>query len=502
MHASRVRLVLTVAVAAAAVAVGSLWGASVAGAATSPAPKLALGESTFWQGPFAASARVPDPSLCGLLGRCWSWNVDVAPGSPRLRVAIGTLDATNDYLLQLFDPSGNLVSSDETTTSTLGLFTSHRYAVEVFAPDPAPGVWQVRVVPVNVTSGDFRARAKLEGETAAAASVVHGAAKCKKKRKKHGRHHKRKPCKRKKRKHGARGVPKAETGSGPLLPNLEIDPPWDLTFKAPLPSIPPGPTHLSSVATTLGLHHVDGSLGGLNPSSCSPDESVDDPSATHCLRFSTGVPNFGAGPFTILGTIDPTDPVNGFVSGPLDQRITNADGTHTDVPAGSYEFHPVHFHFHVTHLAEFRLLKINGDDPSAPPTEAAKGLKEGFCLENVKMASFDQFIQGVPNPDGDCLPQPQGTDLSFTEEITQGWEDVYDWETPGQYIDFGDNPNGLYMIQMKINLDGQFHETNLHDDVGYTYFRVDGNDIHVIERGRGSSPWDPGKVVLDPVQTW
>jgi hypothetical protein len=31
--------------------------------------------------------------------------------------------------------------------------------------------------------------------------------------------------------------------------------------------------------------------------------------------------------------------------------------------------------------------------------------------------------------------------------------------------------------------------------------QIDGNDVRVIERGHGMSPWDPGKVVEDPVIT-
>ena len=40
------------------------------------------------------------------------------------------------------------------------------------------------------------------------------------------------------------------------------------------------------------------------------------------------------------------------------------------------------------------------------------------------------------------------------------------------------------------------HDTN---DVAYTYFRVTGNNIRVLERGHGYSPWDPHKQVENPV---
>jgi hypothetical protein len=39
----------------------------------------------------------------------------------------------------------------------------------------------------------------------------------------------------------------------------------------------------------------------------------------------------------------------------------------------------------------------------------------------------------------------------------------------------------------------------LWNNVAYTYFRVTGNDIHVIERGHSTSPWDPNKIVENAV---
>jgi hypothetical protein len=55
---------------------------------------------------------------------------------------------------------------------------------------------------------------------------------------------------------------------------------------------------------------------------------------------------------------------------------------------------------------------------------------------------------------------------------------------------------------MKINTQGQFRETNYADDVGYTLIRVTGDKVETLERGRGESPFDPNKQVLDPVMSW
>jgi hypothetical protein len=451
----------------------AIVGASAVSAAAeeqAPPISLAVGQAAFWQGPLVDRARVGDPALCGVSGPCWSYELDLAAGSPRLRVAVGTMDPTNDYTVELIDPAGSLVASART-----GSEISHHYAAEVFAPDPQAGGWTVRVIPENVVAGAFQARAKLEAK------------------------------KKKARKQASVSAAAPSAAGGPLLPNLQVNPPWEVGFRPPLPAIPPGPIHLSSIFNELGIHDADAALGGLNPSSCTYDETLESSLDTHCLRFSTGIPNYGAGPFTIKGVMDISDPEgDGVLNGPLTQRIYNPDGTHTDVPAGSYEFHNVHFHFHVTNLAEFRLFRVEGDSlsPRGSLTEVGKGLKEGFCLVNVKMATFTEFIQGVPNPEGDCLPHEGDGSLEFVEEITQGWEDVYNWETPGQYIDFEGNPDGLYVIQMRINTEGQFRESRLDDNTGYTYVRISGDDVQVLERGRGSSPFDPQKTVLDPVFSW
>lgn len=478
----------------------------VSASAEQPTAKipLALGGSRFWDGPYVDRARVPDSSLCGASGPCWSYELDVAPGSPRLRVAIGTTDPSNDYTLELLNPEGKVV-----TSGSNGDVISAHYATELFATNPEAGAWTMRVVPENVVAGTFRARAKLETSGAPATSsgqVAGKAKKCKhRKHRKYTKRAKRKGCKHKRRKHRASNRAADAAGVTQLLPNLKVDPPWDIGFRPPLPAFPPGPIHMSSLLNEMGIHNADAELGGLNPSSCTWDETAESTLDTHCLRFSTGIPNFGAGPFTIRGTMDPTDPNgHGLLEGPLDQRIYNSDGTYTDVPAGHYVFHKIHFHFHVTNLAEFRLFRVNdgGLTSDGPMTEVGKGLKEGFCLVNVKMATFTEFIQGVPHPEGNCLPQPDSDTFSFTEEITKGWEDVYDWETPGQYIDFGSNPDGLYVIQMKINTAGLFHESRTDDNVAYTLIRVTGNQVQTLERGRGESPFDPNKTVLDPVMTW
>jgi len=97
-------------------------------------------------------------------------------------------------------------------------------------------------------------------------------------------------------------------------------------------------------------------------------------------------------------------------------------------------------------------------------------------------------------------PQPDGT-YRFYEGIANGWEDAYKWQTSGQYVDFQNDPNGYYVLRVTVNPDRIMRETNYANNSAYTYFQVNGTDVHVLERGHGTDPWDPGKTTVDPVMT-
>lgn len=442
------------AAAAACASVGLLVGAPAALAASPTAAKLDRGESAFWRAPYVGEAHLGGSSDCATSDACSSFRVKVRSGRAwRLRVALDQADPSNDYLLEVRDPAGELAAS-ATTTTELGL--SHHYDIELFVAEPAAGAWTVTVVPRNVVHGAPRLRAKLEREPA---------------------------------------EPKRRTK---LVPNLAADPPWDLGFVAPLPQI--ASFHVSSAAEiALGMHGVDASLFGQPLASCLPEESIEQ-GAQRCLRFSSGVANSGDGAFHVVGET-PLEEAAGLVNGPLTQRVHRSDGSHVEHPAGDYTLHQVHLHYHVADLATFRLFRVAG---VRRLERTGAGLKEGFCLANNKMTTFRRFIQDDPAEfaDADCLPSVDDEgDFQFAEAIVPGWEDVYDWQTSGQYVDFDSNPDGRYLLRMKVNNAGTFVESDRSDDVAYTYFQVTGDVVRPLERGRGRSPWDPDKVVLDSVLT-
>jgi hypothetical protein len=453
--------------------------------AADQAPRsLRIGESSFWDGTFVGSASVSDPSLCDVQGPCFSYPIEVPEtGAKDLRVAIDETDESNGWELRLIDPSENVAASD--TTYQLGGL-GERLDAEVFAFKPAAGRWIAQVIPQDVVNGTFRARAKLEGD-AVAPPPMHAR---KKKKKKHHRHH---PAK---RHHHTRAS--ARAGAVDLPPDIAPDPPWHLTFAQPLPQVA---TEAGNLTALAGIHNPTATVAGQPVYACLPEETAEQ-QGSRCLRFSSGVASVGTGQFEVYGAAPVPVAVDG---GPLFQVIHRSDATTVSRPAGEFTFHRVHAHYHVLDLAEFPLYRVVSDGVLTP---AGKGLKEGFCLGNLKLYDWHSFDAAPidPNSVDNCEPSPDPSGVAqvapdawrFYEGVASGWEDVYTWATSGQFVSFGSNPDGRYVLRMIINPQRKFLETDYANNVAYTYFEVSGDAVRVIERGRGSDPWDPHKVVLDP----
>ena len=79
--------------------------------------------------------------------------------------------------------------------------------------------------------------------------------------------------------------------------------------------------------------------------------------------------------------------------------------------------------------------------------------------------------------------------------LSRGWGDAYRWQRPGNYVEFGNNPDGWYVVRTTADPASHLLESNEKDNNGYAYVRVVGDDVNLIETGRGASPWDPHKVV-------
>jgi hypothetical protein len=521
---------------AALVGVGALMLPAPAGAAGETVITLGEGGTAFWPGAFVSSGRVDDPSLCGIEGPCFDYGLDVTAAHAKLlRVAVATSDDSNGWDFELIDPSGTTVASG--STYELDGFAED-YDHELFAHDPKAGRWTLRVIAKNVQIGDFKVRAAVDPVVAPAAPACTMKAFTRvalPKRILHahvryltvyldghrtgrvrapgrsvrisldglapGKVHIRLLVQT--RRGLMRVITSAQTCTAAHLrggvvtttpPDLAADPPWHLTFEQPPPMVVVEGGNYTAIA---GVHNPTMQAAGQPIYDCLPEETVEQ-HAHRCLRFTSGFASLGPGPFEVYGASSSAVAATG---GPLYQVVYRSDGSHFDRPAGRFVFHHIHLHYHVLGIAQFSFYRVGAGHSL---TEAGQVLKEGFCLGNIKMYDWHSFTQAEINPKSvdNCEPtaQPDGS-FRFYEGIANGWEDSYKWQTSGQFIDFGNDPDGYYLLRVVANPDHNILETTYDNDTAYAYLEIRGNHVRIIERGHGTSPWDPHKVVEDPVIT-
>lgn len=239
-----------------------------------------------------------------------------------------------------------------------------------------------------------------------------------------------------------------------LLPNLEATPPFDLVF------------------------------GGCQASEIAQHRSE------RCLRFSTGPANTGDGPLDLR--IEDV----GATAGTNRQWIHRSDGSVDVRPAGAFEWHAEHAHYHHVGTGDYRLYRVT-DEETGGLAPAGRGPKIGFCMGDYLIADWRSFGQDSRGSgSGTCTgvsDAPLGTKMG----LTRGWGDVYTYDVEGNYVDFGANTDGRYVVRVATDASNDITELVETDNHGYAYFSVAGNDITIHERGYGMSPWDPNKVVAE-----
>lgn len=424
--------------------------------ATGPAAALGLDESTFWDGGTIASGRVGNAALCDRLGPCPSWKIVIAPGGRRLRVGLDTPERSDTFALDLIDPHGAVAASDS---------NSNQFNSEALVTDPEPGEWTVRVRPESVTQASFRLRAKLE--SVLPEDLL------------------------------AQGAKRA------LLPNLRTVPPYEFTFIAPanpLNGVYPPDTINPPLA-----------IGDIHPISCTVDEAapvaLGGGGARRCLRFTSGPMNLGPGIYDmrfrliedfIAGNaqLNLQEALSRIVVGPMQQVIHYSDGSTQEITAGTYSFHPIHAHFHDDYVLSFELFAIS-DAARGTMARVGEGTKSGFCPADQLFADWTQFNQGYEVPGGDTALGSCFSPNDGVIGLSIGWGDVYRWQRPGMYVEFDGMPNGRYVVQSRVDANNHVLEAHDDDNLSYAYIEVQGDNIQLLERGWGESPWDPAKTVFD-----
>jgi hypothetical protein len=259
---------------------------------------------------------------------------------------------------------------------------------------------------------------------------------------------------------------------------LEKRPPSLGRRKAVLPNLQVLPAHLPSFLLPLTNGSADVEPTGTytaGAESCHPEEHAED-HAVRCLRFAFGIRNTGRGPLDLeVGTGNQFERE-------LVQRIHRRDGSYFERKAGLARFHKTHGHYHHDAAVGLQLFKVL-DRRAGKLEPAGEERTKGFAHREELLRDWDTFYPTWG---------PSGFGLG------PGWADIYEWDRPGNYIDFGLNEDGFYVLRMWADPVDGIRESNEVDNRAYTYMEVAGDEVKVLEVGRGRDPWDPCKIEVGP----
>jgi hypothetical protein len=269
-----------------------------------------------------------------------------------------------------------------------------------------------------------------------------------------------------------------------ILPRLQAVPAFDLHVDGvpPAASTPLG-FPLPVVAPTPNSCYLDESLGLTAPGTGGVPNPI-----TRCLRFTTNVRNVGAGGFNVeipwLVAEGASPPQSGFAPGGCNatQVIATTDGETVRRPAGPCLFHAVHAHFHYGDLVQFALYQVTPDGQTG--AQVGTSNKESFCL-----ADDEYFGFGTAGPNGPrnyvgqpgCnLPANPPPKVTVEMGVTPGWGDVYTWDTPGQFVDISDTPDGIYDVIEQTNPTGNILVAGPQQTCSRTRLKLTADAVEVI----------------------
>jgi hypothetical protein len=319
-----------------------------------------------------------------------------------------------------------------TSTSVINV---NAFDAELFVNKPMSGMWKVVVAPLTADYSTFKLRAKLE-------KVAYEPSKTAKY----------------------------------WAPNLVVPRLWEFGFVAPV-------TGLAGVSFDDANPPVD--AAGIHPFSCTADETQ--AGAHRCLRFSFQLANAGPGNFDVRFNTT-TNPLEG----KMVQCVERPGKAPFARDAGEFVFHAAHGHYHYQDVVLHQLYRVT-DRQKGTMTLAGHGEKLGYHPADQSFADWDKFVQGESGTSADAGNCYAGSNDQIG--LSRGWGDAYRWQRPGNYVEFGDNGNGYYVVRTTADPKNHLLESSESDNYGYAYLKVVGEQVQILEQGRGTSPWDPHKVV-------
>ena len=192
------------------------------------------------------------------------------------------------------------------------------------------------------------------------------------------------------------------------------------------------------------------------------------------LRLSNATPNIGTGELRVRAAESSGN------TQVIEQIISQDDGGSYAVEAGVFIFHASHDHFHVDDWAQFRIREVLPDDGVGDLLYV--GVKTSFCLlDSLKYGD----IPGTPATRvfDSCDDDEQG--------ISVGWEDLYDWTLPDQWIDVTGITPGEYWLESEVDPEDHFLEVDDTNNVARVKLVIEANALP-----------EPDEIPLHPALPW
>ena len=194
------------------------------------------------------------------------------------------------------------------------------------------------------------------------------------------------------------------------------------------------------------------------------------------LRLTNGIANVSGGPWhleplnVITGETGTTTAIQGIwskIGGVADPTAVKVCEVATTV----FEFHPAHNHWHIGSVANFSMHRAADDGRGGnfgPVVVNDRGIaqsfKTTFCLIDWVKIDAQKKTPDVTYFACDRTAPWQG--------VSVGWIDQYHHSLDGQEVDFSGAPSGIYYLQVHVNDEGVFVESNESDNVAWRSFSL------------------------------
>lgn len=124
----------------------------------------------------------------------------------------------------------------------------------------------------------------------------------------------------------------------------------------------------------------------------------------------------------------------------------------------NFQFDTCHMHYHLENMMQFALINPTTGAVVKVGNSALVARKQGFCLEDVNPYS--------------PTAGPAKYDCTY-QGISAGWEDVYEASLDCQWLDITGVPSGTYTLQVTVNPDGKYPDTNMNGNSAQTTVVID-----------------------------